>query len=240
METDQTQHVMLDIHDYSLLRHNTFGIDAKCSRFLEYADETEALQVASILREEEQPFLIIGGGSNLLLTRDLEGIVVHTAMKGCEVKDTQLTCGSGMMWDEVVALSLDSELYGMERGSYNIAFGSVELPRPEGEAKTFVIASCGNGINVFSRLQKEEKPFYAGIIYENDIDYHVARYLAQEVVSVPAFTETSEKDFERAAALMDRCDEVINAGFPKGARILERLEEKARAEGKLKGPAASD
>ena len=57
METDQTQHVMLDIHDYSLLRHNTFGIDAKCSRFLEYADETEALQVASILREEEQPFL---------------------------------------------------------------------------------------------------------------------------------------------------------------------------------------
>ena len=120
-----------------------------------------------------------------------------------------------------------------------IRAGSVELPRPEGQARTFVIASCGNCINVFRRLQKEEKPFYAGIIYENDIDYHVAKYLAQEVVSVPAFTETTEDDFRRAAALMDKCDEVICAGFPKGARILERLEEKARADGKLKGPAAS-
>ena len=65
---------MKDIRDYSLLRHNTFGIDAKCSRFLEYTDETEARQVASILREEGLPFLIVGGGSNLLLTRDFEGI----------------------------------------------------------------------------------------------------------------------------------------------------------------------
>ena len=143
METDQTQHVMLDIHDYSLLRHNTFGIDAKCSRFLEYADETEALQVASILREEEQPFLIIGGGSNLLLTRDFEGIVVHSAMKGCEVKDTQLTCGSGMMWDEVVALSLDSELYGMENLSLipgDVGASAVQNIGAYGvEAKDFIV-----------------------------------------------------------------------------------------------------
>jgi UDP-N-acetylmuramate dehydrogenase len=105
---------MRDIRDYSLLGHNTFGIDAKCSRFLEYADEAEARQVSAILRDGEQPFLIVGGGSNLLLTRDFEGIVVHSAMKGCEVKGTEMTCGSGMTWDEVVALSLDAGLYGME------------------------------------------------------------------------------------------------------------------------------
>ena len=105
---------MKDIRDYSLLGHNTFGIDAKCSRFLEYADETEARQVAAIVRDAGLPYLIVGGGSNLLLTRDFEGIVVHSAMKGCEVKGTEMTCGSGMVWDEVVALSLDAELYGME------------------------------------------------------------------------------------------------------------------------------
>ena len=105
---------MKDIRDYSLLRHNTFGIEAKCSRFLEYDNETEAQQVALILRESALPFLIIGGGSNLLLTRDFDGIVVHSAMKGCEVKGCQLTCGSGVVWDEVVALSLDAGLYGME------------------------------------------------------------------------------------------------------------------------------
>ena len=103
-----------DIRDYSLLGHNTFGIDAKCSRFLEYADETEARQVAAIVRDAGLPYLIVGGGSNLLLTRDFEGIVVHSAIKGCEVKGTEMTCGSGMVWDEVVALSLDAELYGME------------------------------------------------------------------------------------------------------------------------------
>jgi UDP-N-acetylmuramate dehydrogenase len=134
---------MLDIRDYSLLRHNTFGIDAKCSRFLEYADETEAQQVASILREEGQPFLIIGGGSNLLLTCDFEGIVVHSAMKGCEVKGTQLTCGSGVVWDDVVALSLDSELYGMENLSLipgDVGASAVQNIGAYGvEAKDFIV-----------------------------------------------------------------------------------------------------
>ena len=96
METNEAYDVK-DIRDYSLLGHNTFGIDAKCSRFLEYADETEARQVAKILREEGQPFLIVGGGSNLLLTRDFEGLVVHSAMMGCEVKGCEMTCGSGVV-----------------------------------------------------------------------------------------------------------------------------------------------
>jgi len=134
---------MLDIRDYSLLRHNTFGIDAKCSRFLEYADETEAQQAASILREEGQPFLIIGGGSNLLLTCDFEGIVVHSVMKGCEVKGTQLTCGSGVVWDDVVALSLDSELYGMENLSLipgDVGASAVQNIGAYGvEAKDFIV-----------------------------------------------------------------------------------------------------
>ena len=134
---------MKDIRDYSLLRHNTFGIDATCSRFLEYADDTEAKQVASILRESGQPFLIIGGGSNLLLTRDFEGIVVHSAMKGCEVKGTQMTCGSGMVWDEVVALSLDAGLYGMENLSLipgDVGASAVQNIGAYGvEAKDFIV-----------------------------------------------------------------------------------------------------
>ena len=66
---------MKDFRDYSLLNHNTFGIDAKCSRFLEFENDDEAIQVAEILRNSKQPYIIIGGGSNLLLTRDFDGIV---------------------------------------------------------------------------------------------------------------------------------------------------------------------
>jgi UDP-N-acetylmuramate dehydrogenase len=105
---------MKDCKNYSLLAHNTFGIEAQCSRFLEYADEKEALQVAAILRQESLPYIIIGGGSNLLLTRDFEGIVVHSACKGIRREGNRLLCGSGEVFDDVVAESIRMGLYGAE------------------------------------------------------------------------------------------------------------------------------
>ena len=105
---------MRDLKDYSLKEHNTFGIDAKCSRFLEFENDQEAIEIARILREAATPYIIIGGGSNLLLTRDYEGIVVHSACKGIERKDTHLICGSGEIWDDVVAESIRQQLYGAE------------------------------------------------------------------------------------------------------------------------------
>ena len=104
---------MKDIRDYSLLAHNTFGIDAHCRRFLEYETVEEAQQVARIL--QDTPYIIIGGGSNLLLTKDFEGTVVHSAIKGIEnQRDTLVRCGSGETWDEVVAWCISNGLYGAE------------------------------------------------------------------------------------------------------------------------------
>lgn len=105
---------MKDCKNYSLLPHNTFGIEAQCARFLEYADEQEALQVAAILRDTSVPYIIIGGGSNLLLTRDFEGIVVHSACKGIRREGNRLTCGSGEVFDDVVEESIRMGLYGAE------------------------------------------------------------------------------------------------------------------------------
>ena len=95
--------------------HNTFGIEAKCSRFLEFEDDQEALEVARILRESKQPYIIIGGGSNLLLTRDFGGIVVRSAIKGHYYEDGyRMVCGSGETWDDMVATSIEAGYYGME------------------------------------------------------------------------------------------------------------------------------
>ena len=105
---------MKDLRDYSLLAHNTFGIDARCSRFLEYETTVEAQQVASILRETSLPYIIIGGGSNLLLTRDFPGIVVHSALKGWNIAGCRMACGSGETWDDIVDVSLQNGLYGAE------------------------------------------------------------------------------------------------------------------------------
>ena len=107
---------MKDLSNYSLLQHNTFGIDAKCRRFLEYASIEEAQQVAAILRESSLPYIIIGGGSNLLLTQDFDGIVVHSAIKDCQRSkvEGQLICGSGEIWDDVVDYAVHHQLYGAE------------------------------------------------------------------------------------------------------------------------------
>ena len=106
---------MKDIENYSLKAHNTFGIDVRCSRFLEYATVAEAQSIARMLGEAQAPYIIIGGGSNLLLTRDFDGIVVHSALKGYTFEGTDMMrCGSGMLWDDVVATSLQAGLYGAE------------------------------------------------------------------------------------------------------------------------------
>lgn len=112
---------MRDLAHYSLLAHNTFGIDAKCERFLEYSTVDEAVQVAALLRSSAKPLLLIGSGSNLLLTRDFQGIVVHSAIKGIEVVSPQdepakvfLRCGSGEVWDYVVDHAVAHGFFGAE------------------------------------------------------------------------------------------------------------------------------
>ena len=106
---------MKDCKNYSLLHHNTFGIEACCQRFLEYADEQEARNVAQLLTALALPYIIIGGGSNLLLTRDFDGIVVHSAIRGIELLDGgRVRCGSGEVWDDVVDWCVKHQLYGAE------------------------------------------------------------------------------------------------------------------------------
>lgn len=102
--------------DYSLLKHNTFGIDAKCQRYIEYATEEDAVLLACELK---QPFMVIGGGSNLLLTKDYEGTVVRSAIVGCEQlsddgNDVLVRVGSGEEWDAMVANFVENGWYGAE------------------------------------------------------------------------------------------------------------------------------
>jgi UDP-N-acetylmuramate dehydrogenase len=104
---------LTDNPHYSLLAHNTFGIDACCDRFVEYQSTEEAQQVAELLRGLGD-YLIIGGGSNLLLTGDYHGTVVHSALKGISRQGSRLVCGSGEKWDDVVDYCVSHQLYGAE------------------------------------------------------------------------------------------------------------------------------
>jgi iron complex transport system ATP-binding protein len=138
--------------------------------------------------------------------------------------------------DEIFRPEIINDLYGIREGAFNITFGSVELPRPAGTPKTFVISGCGSGTPVFRRLQKEDKPFYAGILWENDLDRQVAGSLAAEVVTEKPFMPVSDETYDRALALMKTCDTVICTEFPIGEtnRRLAELIEEARSRGILR------
>ena len=109
---------MKDFKNYSLKAHNTFGIEAKCKRYLEFESDIEAFDVAKILRKSKLPYIIIGGGSNLLLTKDFDGIVVRSGIKGHYFEEDyfceRMTCGSGETWDDMVSTSIEAGYYGME------------------------------------------------------------------------------------------------------------------------------
>ena len=130
---------------------------------------------------------------------------------------------------EIFKEEIINELYGIKDGSYNIAFGSVELPRPKGRAKVFVIAGNGTGIPIYRELTKEGIPFSTGILEENDVDYYVAKNLADEVFSIPAFTDVSDELYKEAESEMKRCEKVIDGGViaKQGNQYISRLREVA-------------
>lgn len=110
---------MKDFRDYSLLCHNTFGIDAQCQRFVEFVSVKELQTLVRSLTTADQPLLVIGGGSNLLFTADYPGTVLHSAIRGVEIVDSDLTnhyirCGSGETWDDIVAQCVSNGWYGAE------------------------------------------------------------------------------------------------------------------------------
>ncbi len=133
--------------------------------------------------------------------------------------------------DEIFGHGDIDRLYDIENGSYNMLFGSVELGRPQGEPRVFVVGGGGYGVRCYRALQKRQIPFAAGILFENDVDYQVARVLSGHVVSTPAFEPVEEEKFLEAAALLRRCGTVVDAGTPVGAfnrcngRLLRLAEE---------------
>lgn len=109
---------MTEYTDYSLLPHNTFRMDVKAARFMEYSSEEE-LTAFLASGGLTSPYLHIGGGSNLLFLSDYPGLVLHSSVKGVEtVAETdervELRVGSGVVWDDFVAYTVKKGFYGAE------------------------------------------------------------------------------------------------------------------------------
>lgn len=101
--------------DFSLLSLNTFGIAAKAARYV-VASDVVALQEAV---RAERPALILGGGSNILFTRDVAGLVLKNDIRGIEIvaareRQVELRVGAGENWHDFVLWAVGQGYGGVE------------------------------------------------------------------------------------------------------------------------------
>ena len=104
-------------HNISLKAFNTFGIDVKAKHFVVVTSLDELKEVLT-LGDFPNTF-ILGGGSNMLLTKDIEDLVVHVDLKGIEVQsenDTHVTVKAmaGENWHAFVLWCLEQNYGGIE------------------------------------------------------------------------------------------------------------------------------
>ena len=134
--------------------YNTFGIEATAQYFTEVSTIEQLQQILQHPDYQHTPRLILGGGSNLLLTKDFEGIVIKINIKGIEIvkQDTEhvwLKSGAGVMWHELVMHCVNENYAGIENLSL--------IPGTVGAAPMQNIGAYGIEIKeVFEELQALE------------------------------------------------------------------------------------
>lgn len=99
----------------SLKTYNTFGIDVNAKRFIRV---DSVYQLRELLKVEKDVFLI-SGGSNMLLTKDIDKLVVHIDIKGISIDKeddnfVNLTVNAGENWHEFVLYCVDQNYGGLE------------------------------------------------------------------------------------------------------------------------------
>ena len=159
------------LSDFSLLAHNTFGFDARARHAMHIDSVDAAVALATDPRIANMPQLVLGGGSNIVLTRDFDGVALIVGITGKrligEDDDAWLVeAGAGENWHGFVAWTLAHGMPGLENlalipgtvgaapiqniGAYGLEMGerferlsAVELAT--GERADFDRAACAFG-----------------------------------------------------------------------------------------------
>jgi len=152
----------------SLKAFNTFGVDVRARLFAEAHDEQDMREALNCAAQRQLPLLVIGGGSNLLLTRDVEALVLRMASRGIRLlsddgERVMVEAEAGEPWHPFVLWSLEQGLAGLENlslipgtvgaapmqniGAYGVELkdvfaGLTALDRQSGELREFALEDC--------------------------------------------------------------------------------------------------
>ncbi len=111
---------MLDLqYDVDLTACNTFGFRVVAERFIRIDELGQLPPLCDHCEKERLPLLLLGGGSNLVLSERLPGVVAQMALSGWRVEElgdgeSDVTVGAGVPWPATVERALDEDLYGLE------------------------------------------------------------------------------------------------------------------------------
>lgn len=175
---------MTILENVSLKPYNTFGIEVYASYFVTVSDVSDLNRIFQDTRWKSVPKLILGGGSNVLLTRNFEGLVIKNELKGLSVESEDenyalVKASSGEIWHEFVLFTLTKNLGGIENlslipgsvgaapmqniGAYGVEIKDVfyELEAYEiagGNIRKFNLEECSFGYreSVFKRALKDQ------------------------------------------------------------------------------------
>ncbi|QRM88080.1 UDP-N-acetylmuramate dehydrogenase [Lacinutrix sp. WUR7] len=187
-------------HNISLKKYNTFGIDAKANHFVSI-NTIEELKEVLQLSEYPKRF-ILGGGSNMLLTKDVEALVMHIHLKGIEIvsqddSSVLVKAQAGENWHNFVLWCLQNDFGGLENlslipgnvgtapiqniGAYGVelkdAFVSCEaLEIATQETKTFTNEACNFEYrnSIFKQALKG-KYIITSVLFKLTKDKHILR-----------------------------------------------------------------
>ena len=101
----------------SLKKYNSFNIDVNAKEFVEVNSRDELIEIAK--RTKDKNVLYLGGGSNILFTRDFDGIVIHLNIKGVQFEKTNsdqtvVQANAGENWNKFVEFCIKNNLGGIE------------------------------------------------------------------------------------------------------------------------------
>ena len=151
------------LSDYDLIKLNTFGIKAKAKFFSEIENEQDLLELIKTSEFKNNEKLFLGGGSNILFTKDFNGIVVLNKLKGIEiikedVENVWIKSMAGEIWHDLVLFSVENRFWGLENLSL--------VPGTVGAAPVQNIGAYGSevkdsleNVEAFNILNGEKKVF---------------------------------------------------------------------------------
>lgn len=105
--------------NFSLKPYNTFGVDAQAKYFVEINSIEELRDALTFSKKNTLPLLFLGGGSNILLTKDFDGLAIKLNLKNISEKDLNenevlVTAKAGENWHEFVMHCLSKNYGGLE------------------------------------------------------------------------------------------------------------------------------